>query len=141
LRFVLANPDVHVALSGMGTPEMVEENVAAAEAGPLDEAERESLSRLVEETKKLAELYCTGCAYCMPCEHGVDIPGRFSAMNYFKVYGMETHAKETYARLRGREKKKPGGGECVECRECEEKCPQKIPIVEQLKATEEALGD
>jgi predicted aldo/keto reductase-like oxidoreductase len=140
LRFVLANPDVHVALSGMGSPEMVEENVAAAEAGPLDPGEKGLLNGLVEQTRKLADLYCTGCKYCMPCEHGVNIPGRFEAMNYFKVYGLETHARERYARVRDGEKKTPGGGECVECRACEEKCPQKIPIVEQLRATEEALG-
>jgi len=29
---------------------------------------------------------------------------------------------------------------CIECGECEEKCPQHIPIIEQLKETHEALG-
>ena len=73
LRFVLSNPSVSVALSGMSSVEMVDENIVAAEAGPLSDAERETLSRLLDETKGLADLYCTGCGYCMPCEQG----GRF----------------------------------------------------------------
>ncbi len=35
LRFVLSNPDVHCALTGPRSPREVEENVAAAEKGPL----------------------------------------------------------------------------------------------------------
>ena len=140
LRFVLSNPSVHVALSGMGSREMVEENVAAAEAGPLSESEREALLELLADTEKLAELYCTGCGYCMPCEQGVDVPSRFEAMNYYKVYGLEEHAKSTYREVRAGERKKEGAGECVACRECEEKCPQNIPIVEQLQEAEAALG-
>ena len=142
IRFVLSNPSVHVALSGMGSVEMVEENVAAAEAGPLSEADRDRLERLLERVAKLADLYCTGCGYCMPCEQGVNIPGRFEAMNYFEVWGLEDHARATYRRVRGREGRSEGGGVCIACRDCEKKCPQNIPIVEQLRETDAALrGD
>ena len=49
--------------------------------------------------KKLAELYCTGCRYCMPCPYGVDIPGNFSALNLQRVYGLKEEARKAYARL------------------------------------------
>ncbi len=141
LRFVLANPNVDVALSGMGSREMVEENVAAVEAGPLSEDEHEALARLLEETRQLADLYCTGCGYCMPCPQGVDIPGRFAAMNAFKVYRMEDHARRSYANVRRREAKSEGQGTCIECRECEAKCTQEIAIVDQLRETDAALAE
>jgi predicted aldo/keto reductase-like oxidoreductase len=140
LRFVLSNPSVHVALSGMGSVEMVAQNAAAVEAGPLSAADLEALNRLVEKTRKLADLYCTGCGYCMPCEHGVNIPRRFEAMNYYKVYGLEDHARTTYRQTRERDAKTDGGGECVACGECEKKCPQKLPIIDQLGETEAALA-
>jgi hypothetical protein len=140
LRFVLANPNVNVALSGMGSLEMVEENVAAAEAGPLSAAERDHLSEMSKRLKKMADLYCTACKYCMPCPHGVQIPDRFGAMNFLKVYGMEDHARRVYANIRKKEETLEGKGVCIECGACVEKCPQHIPIIEQLKEAEAALG-
>ena len=140
LRFVLSNPAVHVALSGMGSREMVDENVTAADGGTLSAKEQVTLNALLAETRKLADLYCTGCGYCIPCKQGVDIPGRFAAMNYLKAYGHEQFAKTAYRKVRRREQKAEGRGECVECRVCEGKCPQKIPIVEQLRETATALA-
>ncbi len=134
LRFVLSNPDVDVALSGMTTPQMVDENLAAAAKGPLTEEEQQKLNALLEHTAGLADLYCTGCGYCMPCPHEVNIPARFSAMNSHKVYGLTEHAKRQYANITAQD------GECVECGVCEEKCPQRIPIIKQLKETAAALS-
>ncbi|MFC1713610.1 aldo/keto reductase [Candidatus Poribacteria bacterium] len=139
LRFVLSNPNVSVAISGMNSAQMIDENIAAVERGPLSEAESSILGQLLEKTGKLADLYCTGCGYCMPCEHGVNIPARFEAMNYFKVYGLEEYARGQYKGIRGREQNAEGEGICVECGECMEKCPQNIEIIQQLKETEAAL--
>ena len=139
LRFVLSNPSVDVALSGMGSIQMVDENVSAVERGPWSEAEMSTLNQLLEKTEKLAELYCTGCDYCMPCEQGVNIPGRFEAMNYFKVYGLEEQARTQYRNIRKREQEVEGEGVCIECGDCMEKCPQNIDIIKQLKETEAAF--
>ena len=145
LRFVLSNPNVTIALSGMNSMDMVIENAAtASREEPLTAAERESVLGALEETKELMDLYCTGCGYCMPCPNGVDIPGNFSAMNYYKMWGLEEHARSQYARL-GKNKKddeivEAWAEACVECGECEPKCPQDIPIIEQLKEVHAALG-
>jgi predicted aldo/keto reductase-like oxidoreductase len=140
VRFVLSNPNVDVAISGMNSIQMIDENIAAVESGSLSEAELYTLDQLLEKTKKLADLYCTGCGYCMPCEHGVNIPARFEAMNYFKVYGLEQYARTQYKNIRDREQKTDGQGICIECGDCVEKCPQNIEIIKQLKETEAALA-
>lgn len=147
VRFVLSNPNVTVALSGMNSIEMVEENVAtASRPEPLSDEERQQILDSLEENKKLEELYCTGCGYCLPCPNGVDIPANFSAMNMLRVWGLEKVAKERYARLGRRtdddDEPAPAWAEaCVECGTCEPKCPQDIPVIEQLKEVAEALSD
>ncbi len=136
IRFVLANPGVTAALSGMNTIQMVEENVASAShEQPLTEHEYQQIRAIVERNEKLAELYCTGCNYCQPCPQGVAIPKIFEAMNYHRVWGLTEHAKNMYRKL------EINAEACVECGECEEKCPQHIPIIKQLKETHQTLSD
>ena len=148
MRFVLSNPNVTIGLSGMNSLTMVDENAAtASREEPLTAAERQSVLDALAETKNLSELYCTGCGYCMPCPNGVDIPGNFSAMNHHKVWGLTGYARNMYKNLGA--KKKEGedapvetwAKACIECEECEPKCPQNIPIIDQLKETRTALGE
>lgn len=142
LRFVLANPNVDCALSGMGNVQMVEENSAvASNANPLSEAEVKAINDMMAENAKLAQLYCTGCSYCMPCPSEVNIPYIFQQMNYFKIYGIEETARNEYAAI-GTNPWVPGkkADACIECGVCETKCPQKIRIREQLKESHKALS-
>jgi len=143
LRFVLANPGVSVALSGMSTVKMVEENaVTASRPEPLSAEERAHIAAMLDETKRLADLYCTGCGYCLPCPNQVNIPVNFEYLIYYQVYGLREPARELYSKLG-----QPGhwveglpASACLECGECEEKCPQHIPIVAQLKEVARILG-
>ncbi len=142
LRFVITNPNVSCALSGMGSMQMVEENAAiASNESQLSESELEAVSRSLEEHKKLADLYCTGCEYCEPCPQDVNISVNFSLMNLHRVYGLTDYAKEEYKKF-GKFPWMPGkqASACIECGLCEDKCPQKLPIRKQLKETAEALG-
>jgi predicted aldo/keto reductase-like oxidoreductase len=142
LRFVIANPNVSCALSGMGSMEMVEENAkTASDATPLSEQEIEKIKASMEQNKKLAELYCTGCNYCMPCPQEINIPLNFRLMNYHRVYGLTQYAREQYAEIgtnNGMKGKK--ASDCIGCGVCEKKCPQKIAIRKQLKETAAVLG-
>ncbi len=149
LRFVWNNPNVTVALSGMNEMVQIEENVASANRmAELSEREKAEIVRLVEKNEKLAELYCTGCGYCMPCPNGVNIPENFRYMNWYRVWGLEEDAKKAYANLSEKGAWGPWAGrieglkaeECLQCGECEPKCPQNIPIIDQLEEVAETLG-
>jgi predicted aldo/keto reductase-like oxidoreductase len=142
IRFVLSNQNVTCALSGMGSMAMVEENVAtASNESQLLPQEVAVINASMEENKKLADLYCTGCNYCMPCPSGVNIPLSFRLMNYHKVYNLTDYAKEQYQQIGKVEWMKGKGADaCIECGKCEKKCPQHIPIIKQLKETHKALG-
>lgn len=150
LRFVIANPNVTVALSGMQNIEQLEENVKVASIeGPLTDEEYTQVFSMLEENKKLMELYCTGCKYCMPCPRGINIPHVFSLMNLHRVYGLTDYAKSEYKNVlvpmdeRKENWQKNWGmdiSQCVECGQCETKCPQKLEIIKQLKETSDAIG-
>lgn len=135
LRFVLSNPNVTCALSGMGSVKMVEENViTASNENQLSERELEDIKASMEENKNLEKLYCTGCNYCMPCPHEVNIPLNFQLMNYHRVYGLTDYARSQYKDIGNVDwYKGKKAEECIECGICEEKCPQKIEIRKQLK--------
>jgi len=134
LRFVLGNSNVGCALSGMSTMEMVEENAqVASDKEPLSTEDWERINNTFEKTKKLADLYCTGCEYCLPCPKGINIPKVFSIMNYQKVYGLKDYATKQYEKIGKKEEYGSSPEDCIECGQCEKKCPQFIKIREQLK--------
>lgn len=142
LRFVFSNENVSVALSGMGTIEMVEENCKVASDGNfLSSQDRKILEEWINERKKKNEIPCTGCRYCMPCPSGVAIPDIFNIMNYYRVYGLLDFAKKSYGNIGKRENdERKQADACVECGQCEEKCPQKIEIIKLLKEIHKTLS-
>lgn len=141
LRFVLANPHVSLALSGMATLAQVEENAAvASNPGPLTAEEADAITAHFERLKKMAELYCSGCGYCMPCSHGVNIPIVFNLYNQARVYGLWDYARYWYERMQiyAEDGNHPADA-CLKCGECLSKCPQQIAIVQQLADAHAAL--
>lgn len=130
LKFVLANPNVHVAFSGMSTLQQVAENIDSVSSASLfSRHDIKKLDQIFEDQKRLLNLYCTGCRYCLPCPNKVNIPGIFRLYNLGQVYGLTEKAKKDYLALNPEERV----SRCLECGKCEGKCPQKIPIQEKLK--------
>ncbi len=137
-RFVLGNPDLNCALSGMGNLDMVQKNTALASDGrSFSKEEWEQLGESMEQLKKFSELYCTGCGYCQPCPAGIDIPRVFQQFTYYNVYGLKDHARNEMKRYLN-----DGGKtirDCQGCGVCEQKCPQKLKIRLNLKKVEDLL--
>ncbi|MCM8769296.1 MAG: aldo/keto reductase [Candidatus Omnitrophica bacterium] len=137
LRFVLTNPHVHVALSGMSTLRQVRENVASVTTNqPLSPDEISQINLLIERRKKFLDLPCTGCGYCLPCPHQVRIPFIFRQYNLAQVFGIPLKARKIYSRLKPEER----ASACVACRRCEKKCPQKIKIADRLEEIRAYFG-
>jgi hypothetical protein len=137
LRFVLANPDVSCACSGMNTLEMLRENVATAEAFTGADAEDHArMNRILDEFAALGERFCTACGYCMDCPNGLDIPRNFRIYNLARVYGLRDWARQEYASLEEGKR----ASSCNQCATCEPKCPNQLPIMEQLQEVARALG-
>lgn len=139
LRYVLDNPNIACALSGMENIEMVEQNAAlAAECRPLNTKEKKEIVRARTMFKKFNELYCTGCKYCQPCPKGIEIPRIFQAYTTHNVYGLDEAARQDWADYRAENGKT--FVDCADCGLCEQKCPQKLKIRQLLQQTESKLN-
>jgi len=137
LQFVLANPDVSCACSGMNTLEQVAENVATADAFKgADAADFARMDAILDEFANLGKEFCTGCGYCMDCPHGVDIPRNFRIYNQARVYGLIDWAREHYEKTAAEKR----ASACTKCGECEPKCPNNLPIMAQLEEVHGKLG-
>jgi uncharacterized protein len=136
LRWTLNHPEVSVVLSGMNEEEHIEENIRVASGAPsgsLTEDELKLVRKVEKKYWSIMKAGCTGCRYCMPCPNGVDIPVCFETINDLKMYGNKKWADYWYM---GRVAlaDNPGlASQCEECGECEDKCPQKLPIQNLLK--------
>jgi predicted aldo/keto reductase-like oxidoreductase len=144
LKFVLSNPNVSVALSGMGSEEMLDDNLSIASHEDYDkptEKEKESIANIAQRFKELCDNICTQCKYCQPCPNEVSISFIFEALQRYQIYGDHESAKRYYS-LIGKTPWAPGKNAtaCEECGECLEKCPQNIEIVDQLKKAHEVLS-
>jgi predicted aldo/keto reductase-like oxidoreductase len=145
LKFVLSDPNVSVALSGMGSEQMLDENlslVSQENYNVLSNEEEERIQKIASKFKELSDVVCTGCGYCMPCPNEVNIKQIFDFLIRYQVYGQREDTKRMYAQI-GKLRWLPGkdATACIECEECLEKCPQKIPITDQLKEAHQILGN
>ncbi|MHA1156282.1 MAG: aldo/keto reductase [Candidatus Heimdallarchaeota archaeon] len=141
-KHVWSNPNISVALSGMGDEDMVRTNLELAtnEVITLTDTEKEHVKTIGDTYKKLSDLICTQCGYCEPCEQEVNIKQTLKQLIHWDVYKWDM-AKRYYNMI-GKSPMFPGKNAtaCTECGECEEKCPQGIPIIEKLKEAHEKLA-
>ena len=130
MRWVGSLPNVKVILSGMTTMEQVEDNLKTFSSfRPLSEKEHREIDEIVKLINSRVQNGCTGCNYCMPCPAGVNIPMNFRVWNTYHMY-------QNYGMVERRWEDELGDAaqakNCVKCGKCEQACPQKLSIREDL---------
>ncbi len=132
LRWVGSLPNVKVILSGMSDEEQVADNLNTfSNFKSLNEEEQAAVKAVTKALKDSVRNGCTGCAYCMPCPAGVDIPRNFQLWN---EYGMYQNAGSVQWAWMKNFKDEIKAKNCVECGQCEDACPQKLDIRMNLKS-------
>ena len=129
LDFIWNRPEVSMLLSGMGSMQMVTDNIGYAdksEPGMLTAQDVEMISQAKLVFDEMNLVPCTGCEYCMPCPAGVEIPKVFSAFNKITEGGRRL-VKEIFPDIES------NASLCQKCGKCEKACPQHITIIETLR--------
>ena len=135
-RWLWDQPEVTCVLSGMNSMEMVRENLRTADtahAGELTAEDLALIDQIRADINAAVKVGCTGCGYCMPCPHGVDIPNTFRCYNKAFLEN-KTRALIEYWQVTSMMKAKTAdASNCVGCGACEKHCPQSIAIRAELK--------
>ena len=121
LRYVLAQ-DVSVVVPGLKTIGEVE--IAAKVGEEYKGLTREELKRF---NVPLGESCCRDCGQCLPCPQNLNIAAILRFHTLYGAYGLKNWAKKLYGGL------EIEADNCVECGECELKCPYQLPIVNMLR--------
>jgi predicted aldo/keto reductase-like oxidoreductase len=83
--------------------------------------------RIEEIHEELGTRFCRQCLYCMPCPQGVNIWMLMITQGMFRLWPRESLVTGWFANAAETAK------DCVQCGECEEKCPYHLPIRELIQ--------
>jgi len=95
---------------------------------PITDAEKKVITAALEAFGSTGSIPCTDCKYCLPCPLEIDIPSVFTIYNQFK---RTIDIRPRFPGIRQMELKMLEQAKtCVSCKQCLNRCPQKINIPE-----------
>ncbi|MDA3956921.1 aldo/keto reductase [Oceanispirochaeta sp.] len=143
-RWIYNHPAVTMILSGMNRDEHIIENIRIADESLPEGMTDDDISIVAgvrDRYNQLLQVGCTGCAYCMPCPAGIDIPAAFKNLNNFHMFSkMESRFYHlSYLGVQTADGKAHWTSSCINCGQCESKCPQNIPVRNVFKQVQKDL--
>lgn len=132
IRFAASLENVMMVLSGMSNMEQLLDNTGyMANFKPLNQEEKAIVEKAAELIRASITVPCTGCSYCTEgCPMKIEIPKYFALYNEDKRESNEKDNKAIYEELT---KEFGKAGDCIACGQCEDICPQHLPIIEKLQ--------
>ena len=132
IRFAASLDGILTVLSGMSNVAQMRDNLSyMKDFQPLNDDEQ----RIIQQAQRIignsSTIPCTACRYCVEgCPRKIAIPDIFAAMNKQLGNGQFEEAEAAYAAAA------PTGhraSDCIRCLQCEQACPQHLPITEHLR--------
>ena len=135
IRYVASLDNIITVLSGMSNFEQMADNLSyMKDFRPLNKAEQEIIRRAQMALSGDKAIPCTACHYCTDgCPMQIPIPEIFAVANHGRGSQPSAFREEYNAATMG----KGRASDCVECGQCENACPQHLPIISLLKGCRE----
>ncbi len=141
LRWLYDRKAVSCVLSGMNSIEQLEENARITDEHQIRSLTREEYELYSSARSNMlshAAVPCTGCGYCCPCSHGVNIPAIFSLYNQLVTFKDNKWVADRYADMTANNE---AATDCTACKKCMRKCPQGIDVPTHLCFVHETLSE
>ena len=132
IHYALSRPSVASVLTGFKT---AEEALAAMAYLDADDGEKD-YTDIIGSVRSDFRGGCVYCSHCQPCPAGIDIA---EANKYLDAARLDTEAIPPSVSA-GYKGLAHGGGECIACGSCEERCPFGVPVIDNMKEAERLLG-
>ena len=133
LHYCLTRPGVTTVLAGAHDKEQLLQAVAYCDAS---DEERDYAKLLSSCPAHPFTDKCMYCGHCAPCTMGIDIASVNKFADLSKAQGtVPETVREHYQALGVK------AGACVECGQCEARCPFGVKIVEHMRMAREIFGE
>lgn len=141
-RWLKSNKNIDTIICGINKPADITSTLANYEKPDFTPDQIKKLNTELDKVSNKNAGFCVDCKYCLPCPKNIYIPGFMQAAyfsEYLKVdgkpqniYNWNLNPNNTL--------KSADPSECIECGKCEQKCTQKIKIIEMLKILKQKFG-
>lgn len=135
LRFAAGIDNIMVVLSGMSNLAQMDDNLSfMKDFQPLSDAERAVLQAAQKALDADKSIPCTACHYCTKgCPMDIPIPEIFNVENRKKGSPRFRTVREYNIVTQDKGK----ASDCIQCGQCENVCPQQLPIIKLLNECKE----
>ena len=132
IRFAASFDGIMMVLSGMGSMEMMNDNISyMKDFQPLSDVERNAVNQVRDIFRSQGLIPCTACRYCTErCPQGIAIPDLFACLNakkQFNNWNQDYYYNNIHTKNGGK------ANSCIGCGKCEAICPQHLEIRALLK--------
>ena len=123
-------PEICTVLSGMSSMQQLKDNLKYAEnsrIGCMSRDDFEVIKKVEEAISQVPQVPCTECKYCS-CPQGVNIIANIKILNDYLKFGKSGAYRSYFVFTKEEER----AAKCTDCGVCEDICPQKIKINEEM---------
>ncbi|MBN1361395.1 MAG: aldo/keto reductase [Sedimentisphaerales bacterium] len=134
-RYLASNEDIDTIICGISKPPDVVSTLENYRKPPLTKQEIEALEAAMRQLSSGSMGFCTACGYCLPCPEGINIPAMMNVSYLAHLLDVPRKAEYDFNWATGEVNPDHCAlpSACVECGQCESRCTQKLPIIEELK--------